>query len=84
MISGRSPFKGANQMQTFQNIKNVNYHFSDEANFTPEAKDLISRLLLKDPLKRLGAGNFGSENDYNELKNHPFFKSVAFDKVFLM
>lgn len=69
-------------MQTFQNIKNVNYHFTDD--FTPEAKDLISRLLVKDPFKRLGAGDFGSENDYNELKNHPFFKGTDFDKVFLM
>lgn len=33
---------------------------------------------------RLGSGQFGSDNDYNALKNHPYFKNVDFDKVFLM
>ena len=84
MISGKSPFKGANQMQTFQNIQNVKLQFTEEPNFTKEAKDLITKLLKKDPYSRLGAGPFGSDNDYFALKNHPYFKGIDFDKVFLM
>lgn len=35
---------------------------------TPEAKDLIERLLTMDPKKRLGA------NGVQEIKDHPWFK----------
>lgn len=69
-------------MQTFTNIKNGHIHFTDD--FSPEARDLITKLLDRDPYQRLGAGPFGSENDYNALKNHSYFKNVDFDKVFLM
>ena len=43
MISGKSPFKGSNQNQTFMNIRNGHINFTED--FSPEAKDLISRLL---------------------------------------
>lgn len=36
----------------------------------PLAKDLIQRLLIKDPKKRLGSGPNGAEN----LKKHPFYQ----------
>ena len=39
MISGRSPFKGQNQSQTFNNIKSGMINFTDD--FSQEAKDLI-------------------------------------------
>lgn len=52
--------------------------------FSPEAKDLISKLLLKNPHQRLGTGEYGSDRDYNALKSHPYFKGIDFDKVFLM
>lgn len=42
----------------------------------PEAKDLIMKLLVKEPYKRLGA------KDYNELKSHKFFESFDIDKIF--
>jgi 3-phosphoinositide dependent protein kinase-1 len=85
MISGRTPFKGANQMQTFDKIVNEKLTFPDNnPNFTDEAKDLLMRLLEKDPEERLGAGPYGSENDYEALKAHPYFAGTDFDKVFLM
>jgi serine/threonine protein kinase len=37
-----------------------------------DAADFISKLLVKDPEKRLGAGEDGAE----ELKRHPFFKGM--------
>jgi hypothetical protein len=39
---------------------------------------------LKNPYARLGAGRPGSDNDYDALKRHDFFKSIDFDKIFLM
>ena len=39
MISGRSPFKGQNQSQTFNNIKSGTINFTDD--FSQEAKDLV-------------------------------------------
>ncbi len=46
LLSGDSPFKAHTEFLTFQNIQNVAYQFKDdEPNFTPEAKDLISKLL---------------------------------------
>ena len=42
---------------------------------SPEAKDLIEKLLTKDPLKRLGYG----PNGFNLLKNHNFFKGFDFE-----
>lgn len=36
----------------------------------PLAKDLIQRLLVKDPKKRLGSGPDGAQN----VKQHPFYQ----------
>lgn len=48
----------------------------------PLAKDLIQRLLIKDPKKRLGSGPNGAEN----VKKHPFYQVdlIAFLKSFTM
>ena len=42
------------------------------------AQDLIKRLLLKDPSKRLGS------DDLNKLKAHPFFEGVNFEGLYDM
>lgn len=34
-----------------------------------------------DPLKRLGAGENGTDFDYTHLKNHPFFNDIDFDSI---
>jgi serine/threonine protein kinase len=41
------------------------------------AKDIIKKLLCRDPRKRLGA-----ERDSEELKEHEFFKDVNWQDVF--
>lgn len=52
--------------------------------FSPEVADFISRLLVKNPRKRLGGG----EEDAEELKRHPFFavsrESYTSNKRFLI
>jgi hypothetical protein len=46
-----------------------------------EAVNLIDRLMTLNPLQRLGYGAKGSDNDYDALKNHSFFKGVDFAKI---
>lgn len=45
--------------------------FPDEPEVTPQCKDIITQLLIKDETKRLGA-KLGAE----EIKQHPFFTSI--------
>ena len=78
---GKTPFKGENDDETLNNIRNVKYSFEFEKkniNMPKEAKDLIEKILIKDPRKRIG---FGSK-DYKEIKEHPFFKGINFDNLF--
>ena len=45
--------------------------------FSEEAKDLISKLLILDPKKRLGSGSKGFQN----LKNHKYFENIDWDDL---
>ena len=76
---GKTPFKGKTEEETLDNIKNIKYNFEedDKNNISEEAKDLISKILIKDPCKRIGYNSY----DYNEIKNHPFFKGINFDNL---
>ena len=77
-FTGTTPFKAKKESKTLENIKNVKYSFDDkEVKIPDDAKDLISKILVKDPTKRLG---FDSK-DYSEIKNHPFFKGIVFDNL---
>ncbi|CAF3731721.1 unnamed protein product [Rotaria sp. Silwood1] len=57
LLSGLSPFMGDNDNDTYANINRANYDFDDEAftDISDEAKDFISKLLLKNKDKRLQA-----------------------------
>ena len=78
---GKTPFKGEDDDETLNNIRNVKYSFELEKyniNMPKEAKDLIEKILIKDPTKRIG---FCSK-DYKEIKEHPFFNGIDFDNLF--
>ena len=77
---GKTPFKGKNDEETLENIRKVNYSFNNEKglNIPNEAKDLIQKILIKDPTKRIGYGS----KDYNEIKEHPFFKGINFGNLY--
>mmetsp|Transcript_28012 Transcript_28012/g.78346 ORF Transcript_28012/g.78346 Transcript_28012/m.78346 type:complete len:647 (+) Transcript_28012:89-2029(+) len=47
-------------------------HFSDEA------RDILKRLLERDPEKRLGSSREGAE----EIKRHPFFRDIDWDALY--
>lgn len=55
MLVGLPPFYNKDRDKLYQNIKyqepKMDYEF-----LSPEARDLCSKLLIKNPLERLGAG----------------------------
>ncbi|GJJ75520.1 3-phosphoinositide dependent protein kinase-1 [Entomortierella parvispora] len=69
LLTGRPPFKGSNEYQTFQKIVKLEYSFPP--GFPAAAMDLVSKLLVHDPNDRLGANN-----TIGLLKQHPFFNGI--------
>ncbi|TFY58922.1 hypothetical protein EVJ58_g6111 [Rhodofomes roseus] len=74
MISGRFAFQGLSEYLTWQKIKKLEYTFPE--GFDDNAKDLVQKLLVRDPAERLGAGSTGSSTDMQALRGHPFFASI--------
>jgi len=63
-LCGQPPFESSEQIHTFQKIKNVKFTFPGHVSH--EARDLIRKLLNKDPKQRLSL---------YELPNHPFIQN---------
>lgn len=74
MIAGRFTFTGLSEYLTWQKIKQLDYSFPE--GFDLEAKDLVQRLIVRDPAERLGAGPPGSDISMQALRNHSFFSSI--------
>ncbi|KAJ1910877.1 serine/threonine protein kinase [Tieghemiomyces parasiticus] len=70
LLSGRLPFKGANDYQTFQQIIRHEYTIPDD--FSPAARDLVTQLLAANPADRIGAAG----PDLAAVKAHPFFSGL--------
>ena len=75
-FTGITPFNSKKESELLENIKNVKYSF-DNTDIPDDAKDLISKILVKDPKQRIGYNS----KDYSEIKNHPFFKGINFDEL---
>ena len=75
MLLGQSPFRGSDEDEMFQSIlrDDVMYPVDLDKN----AVSIISSLLVRNPLKRLGAG----ENDAEDIKMHPYFAEIDFVKL---
>jgi 3-phosphoinositide dependent protein kinase-1 len=69
LLSGRPPFKGGNEYQTFQKIVALDYEFP--MGFPPVARDLVERLLVLDPASRL---------QIEHVKNHEFFDGITWGR----
>ena len=77
MAFGRTPFKGQNRKETFRNVLHRELEFpGDIRRRMPELTDLVSRLLERDPRRRLGYAG-GAD----EIREHPFFAGVAWDML---
>ncbi|KAL4652498.1 hypothetical protein ACB092_01G237700 [Castanea dentata] len=79
MLVGYPPFYSDDPVTACRKIVHWKHHlkFPDEARLTPEAKDLICRLLC-DVEHRLGTGGA------DQIKAHPWFKDVVWDRLYEM
>ncbi|XP_061881139.1 serine/threonine-protein kinase N1-like isoform X5 [Entelurus aequoreus] len=75
MLVGESPFLGEDEEEVFDSIVNDDVHYP--ASLPPDAVAIMQKLLKKNPLKRLGAG----ERDANELKGETFFQEVEWEAL---
>lgn len=77
MIRGHSPFADLarnEQITVCRNIVRRKYSFSKS--FPPAARDIVNRLLQKNPHERLGMNS-----DAGEIKKHPWFKKTDFETL---
>lgn len=80
LLTGASPFTKDGERNNQQDIsKRI---LKDPPPFPQRlgsvVKDLISKLLIKDPKKRLGGGG---QKDAREIKSHPFFRGIDWDQL---
>nr|AML78940.1 putative LOV domain-containing protein [Itea virginica] len=71
MLYGYTPFRGKTRQKTFANILHKDLKFPGSKVVSIQAKQLMYRLLHRDPRNRLG-----SREGANEIKRHPFFRGV--------
>ena len=73
MLVGLPPFYVEGRRDIYKKIVQETVKFP--RNFSPVAADLITRLLCKDPSKRLGSG--GDQ----EIKAHPWFREINWEML---
>ncbi|VDP77645.1 unnamed protein product [Echinostoma caproni] len=75
MLCGRLPFYSTEHEILFELILQENVEFPSR--LSCEAQDILSKLLIKDPTKRLGGG----PGDALEVMKHQFFFLVDWDRL---
>uniref|UniRef100_G3PVB1 Ribosomal protein S6 kinase beta-2 n=1 Tax=Gasterosteus aculeatus aculeatus TaxID=481459 RepID=G3PVB1_GASAC len=70
MMTGSPPFTGENRKKTIDKILKCKLNLPPY--LTIDAKDLIKKLLKKNPAQRLGS----SKTDCADIQKHPFFRHV--------
>nr|XP_053639743.1 ribosomal protein S6 kinase alpha-5-like isoform X1 [Cherax quadricarinatus] len=79
LLTGASPFtvegEKNNQQEISRRILKTQPPLPSE--LSPEVRDFISRLLVKDPRQRLGGGPL----DAKEIKEHAFFRNLNWDDL---
>lgn len=73
MVIGKLPFTAVSQEEIYENILQGNFNI--DYDIPPEAKSLITSLLLIEPENRLGS------NSLSELKTHEFFEGFEFETL---
>ena len=79
MVIGQVPFHDNNVVTLYNQIKSVPFEFPEDKDLSPELKDLISKMLVKEPRSRItladiklhdwvtGTNNF--DNQFIVLRN---------------
>jgi len=75
MLTGLPPFYCQDRERLFEKIRKSELHYP--ASLSTNAKHVLRGLLTKDPTRRLGSG----EKDAEEIKSHPFFASIDWEKL---
>ena len=74
MLTGMPPFYNKDRQKLFNSIKAIKIKYPKY--LSNEAIDILQKFFVKDPEKRLGNG----ENGLNDIKSHPFFAEIDWDK----
>jgi polo-like kinase 1 len=72
LIIGKPPFETADVKATYDRIKKNSYSFPEHVQISDAAKDLITRILSKDPARR---------PVLDEILNHEFFNQGSIPKT---
>ncbi|KXJ86183.1 kinase-like domain-containing protein [Microdochium bolleyi] len=75
MLTGLPPFYDENTNEMYRKILSEPLHFPSADIVPPAAKDLLAKLLNRNPEERLGA------NGSAEIKAHPFFHAIDWRKL---
>jgi len=75
MLYGLPPFYKEDVDEMYSLIQKGNVKFPKKIQTSEEVKDLILKLLEKDPKNRLG------NNGFDEIRKHPFFNNLDFDEI---
>jgi len=83
-LYGIPPFHANEADKVFENILARRIHWPDESEdeVSPEAKNLINKLLCMDPRQRLGSNREEKfQSGGEEIRNHPWFSDVNWDTL---
>ncbi|KAJ3004018.1 UNVERIFIED_CONTAM: Ribosomal protein S6 kinase beta-1 [Siphonaria sp. JEL0065] len=75
MLTGRPPFSGNNRKKVMEQILKQKVTFPPY--LTSYAKDLLNKLLKKNPVQRLGSGPTGTQ----EIKSHSYFRKLNWKQL---
>ncbi|XP_075542881.1 ribosomal protein S6 kinase beta-1-like isoform X1 [Dermacentor variabilis] len=75
MLTGAPPYTAENRKKTIEKILRCRLNLPPY--LTPDARDLLRKLLRRNVLQRLGSG----PNDARDIKAHPFFRHVNWEDV---
>lgn len=73
MAIGDKLFKAKNNKEVFKLILDLDFKLPQHID--PDVKDLIEKLVVKNPIERLGFKNF------NKLKQHKFFNGMNWNAL---
>ena len=76
MLCGIPPFYVENLDKMYEMIQNSAVKFPKRINLSDDAKDIIQKLLEKNPKKRMGY-----QKGIEEIKKHPFFAKIDFNAI---
>lgn len=82
-LFGYPPYHSSTPEKVFENILNRKIDWlEDDTDVSPEAKDLMNKLMCLDPEERLGSNKHDRYiSGGEEIRSHPFFSSINWDTL---